>query len=103
MRTRLAELVPASPRDDAIALSAEAYASQWQTVISSYAHAQLQMVDSMIIGLNAQHEARIEDFMNAKPMVQIESLFADSKFTIPSQLPIDFTNPPLLNAGFFGS
>lgn len=103
MRTRLAEIVPMPQRNDAIAQSAADYAAHWESVIANYTNTQLQLVDSMIIGLNEQHQTQITNFLTTEPMVHVESLFADSRFTIPTEFPSDFTNPPLLSAGFFGS
>lgn len=103
MRSRLAEIVPMQPRKDAIAQSAASFAAHWGDVAASYAETQMQMVDTMIIGLNAQHELLIHEFLNSEPMVTNAPLFADSQFTIPTDMPINFTNPPLINAGFFGS
>lgn len=97
MRTRLAAIVPATPRDDAISLSANQFAIGWRNAATSFAENQMQLIDSMIIGLNQHHQDQIDSFLAAQPMALEPSLFSDPRFTNP-----DLTNPPLINAGFFG-
>jgi len=99
MRDRLSDLVPFVPRTDAISLRAADYAAQWQSVIEGYAEDQMQLVDTMITGLNLQTQQHIEAFLSAEPMTPPESLFDGTNFDFTT----DFSNPPIINAGFFGS
>lgn len=102
MHTRLAEIVPMQPRNDAIAQSAAAFTAHWGEVVTQYSGTQVQLIDSLIIGVNLQHQTQISDFLTAEHLVPELSLFADPIFTNPLEMPIDFSNPPLVDAGFFG-
>lgn len=103
MRSRLAEIVPLQPRTDAIAQSAAAFTAHWGEVVTQYSGTQWQLVDSLIIGVNVQHQSQISDFLTADRLMPELSLFADPVFINPLEMPINFSNPPLVDAGFFGS
>jgi hypothetical protein len=102
MHARLAEIVPMQPRNDAIAQSAADFSAHWGAVVSQYTDTQTQLVDSLIIGVTVQHQTQISDFMTADRLVPELSLFADPMFTNPLEIPISFSIPPLIDAGFFG-
>ena len=102
MRSRLAEIVPLQLRTDAIAQLAGAFTAHWGDVVTQYTGAQVQLVDSLIIGMHVQHQSQISDFLTADIMMPGLSLFADPAFINPLVMPINFTNPPLVDAGFFG-
>jgi hypothetical protein len=103
VRTHLAEIVPMQPRNDAVAQSAAAFSAHWGQVVIQYTNTQMQLVDTMIIEVNGQHQTQISNFLNAEHLVPELSLFADPMFTNPLNIPISFSNPPLIDAGFFGS
>jgi hypothetical protein len=103
MQTRLAEFVPMQPRNDAIAQSVAAFSDHWDVVVTQYADTQMLVVGTMTTGLHAQHKTQINDFLNAEHLVPELSLFADPMLSNPLATPIDFSNPPLMFAGFFGS
>jgi hypothetical protein len=103
MHTQLAQIVPMQPRNDAVAQSAAAFSAHWGEVVTQYADTQMMVVDTMIIGVNTQHQSQINDFLNADHLMPELSLFADPMFTNPLEMPISFSNPPLIDAGFFGS
>lgn len=103
MRSRLAELVPVEPRNDAVSQTAADFAAHWGAVIDTYADAQLNSVDAMIIGLSTHHQTQINDYMNAETLVPELSLFDDPDFMNMISMPIDFSNPLPTEAGFFGS
>ncbi|MCF8516648.1 MAG: hypothetical protein K9G72_20130 [Rhodobacteraceae bacterium] len=103
MHTRLAEIVPMQPRTDAIAQSAAAFTAHWGEVVTQYSGSQVQLIDSLIVGVNVQHQAQISDFLTADRLMPELSLFADPVFINPLEMPINFSNPPLVDAGFFGS
>lgn len=103
MQTQLAEIVPMQPRNDAVAQSAAAFSAHWGEVVTQYANTQMQLEDTIIIDLSGQHLTQINDFLNADHLVPELSLFADPMFTSPLEMPISFSNPPLIDAGFFGS
>lgn len=103
MRARLAELVPFAPRTDAVSQTASEFAERWNAVIDSYAEAQLDSVDAMIIGLNHYNQSEINGFLTQDHLVPEESLFDDPDFMNLLNFPANFTNPPSTEAGFFGS
>jgi hypothetical protein len=103
MHTRLAEIVPMQPRNDAVAQSAAAFSAHWGEAVTQYTNTQMQLVDTLIINVQGQHQTQISDFLNADHLVPELSLFADPMFTNPLEMPISFSNPPLIDAGFFGS
>lgn len=103
MRIRLTQIVPTQTPNDAVSMAAANFANRWDSIITGYAATQMQMIDTMIIGLNTQTQAQITAFQSAERMTQQESLFSDPTFAISSDMPINFTNPPLFDAGFFGS
>lgn len=103
MRSRLAEIVPMNPRTDAIAQSAAAFTAHWGEVVTQYTGTQLQLVDSLIVDVNVQHQSQISDFLMADRLILEPSLFADPVFINPLEMHINFSNPPLIDAGFFGS
>jgi hypothetical protein len=103
MHARLAEMVPRDPRHDSVSKAALGYAAHWNAVVESFADAQMQLVDAMIIDLNAHHQEQINDYMNADHLVPELSLFDDPDFISMIRSPIDFSNPLPTEAGFFGS
>ena len=103
MRSRLAEIVPLQPRTDAIALSAAAITAHWGDVVTQYTGAQVQLVDSLTTGMNVQHQRQISDFLTADRLMPQLFLFAYPAFINPLEMPISFSNQPLVDAGFFGS
>lgn len=103
VQTKLAETVLVQPRNDAVVQSAAAFSAHWGEVVTQYINTQMRNVDTIIVGLNAQHQTQISDFLNAEHLVPEGSLFADPMFTNPLDMPISFSNPPFIDAGFFGS